>query len=300
MPGRLGMLAKARPVAKPAAFGKLRAFVSFSVVAGVALSACSEDEGARRDPPEGGARAELRFSFRDGSERTITLPSQLEAAQPRPVAVKDPNHGEERLYRALPFARVLSAGFRAKSARLERANFAIHASDGYRKPISGRALVSDDAYLALSEAGRVGFEELGLVSGVDPGPLYLVWTGTAAASRPWVWSVSRIEWLEVNADERKTALPESASPRARAGRERFLKQCFGCHAINRQGGRVGPELNVPKNITEYRSETYLRSFIRNPESYRYGSSMPAQNYLSDRELDEILAYLEAMKSRKLP
>lgn len=300
MLARLEMTPKARTVAKTATFGKLRAFAKFSLVAGFALSACTEDEGARPDLPEGGARAELRFSFRDGSERTLTLPSQLEAARPRAVAVKDPNHGEQRRYRAFPFARVLSAGFGAESARLERANFAIHASDGYRKPVSGRALVSGDAYLALSEAGRVGFEELGLVSGVHPGPLYLVWTGTAAASRPWVWSVSRIEWLEANADERKTALPETASATARAGRDRFMKQCFGCHAINRQGGRVGPELNVPKNITEYRSETYLRAFIRNPESYRYGSSMPAQSHLSDRELGEVLDYLEAMKSRKLP
>ena len=41
-----------------------------------------------------------------------------------------------------------------------------------------------------------------------------------------------------------------------------------------KGGKMGPELNVPKNILEYRDREQLAAFIKNPQAFRFGSLMP--------------------------
>ena len=61
------------------------------------------------------------------------------------------------------------------------------------------------------------------------------------------------------------------------------------------GGRVGPELNVPKNVLEYRTEPEVRAYIKNPLSLRYGN-MPPHPDLRDEDLDALVGYLSAMKS----
>jgi mono/diheme cytochrome c family protein len=66
-----------------------------------------------------------------------------------------------------------------------------------------------------------------------------------------------------------------------------------------QGGVLGPELNAPKNVTEYWQLHDLKAFIRNPESYRYQSKMPAFSHFSDADIDAVLAYLQQMKQQKL-
>jgi hypothetical protein len=71
-----------------------------------------------------------------------------------------------------------------------------------------------------------------------------------------------------------------------------------CHAINQQGGRVGPELNVPQNVTEYRDEAFLRAWIKNPFTFRV-SAMPPSPQLSDADVTSLLRYLASMKGSKI-
>ena len=63
--------------------------------------------------------------------------------------------------------------------------------------------------------------------------------------------------------------------------------------MNLIGGRLGPELNVPKNITTYRSRSLLLAFMKHPQSFRAGSLMPP-SHLNDAQLNQVLDYLEAM------
>jgi hypothetical protein len=56
---------------------------------------------------------------------------------------------------------------------------------------------------------------------------------------------------------------------------------------------VGPELNVPKSIIEYRPEDQIREYIRNPATFRYGN-MPAHLHFTKDDLDGLLAYFHAM------
>jgi mono/diheme cytochrome c family protein len=88
----------------------------------------------------------------------------------------------------------------------------------------------------------------------------------------------------------------AAAP-AWAGYAVFRSECIACHAINGEGGKIGPDLNVPQSVVEYRPSEQIKAYIRNPLAFRY-TSMPPHPHLSDKQIDAIVAYFSAMKDRK--
>jgi mono/diheme cytochrome c family protein len=74
---------------------------------------------------------------------------------------------------------------------------------------------------------------------------------------------------------------------AEHGFQTFRVQCLPCHAINRAGGNVGPELNLPRNILEYRNPGVVRAFIKNPLAFRY-TVMPPHPNMSEDGLDGLM------------
>ena len=84
----------------------------------------------------------------------------------------------------------------------------------------------------------------------------------------------------------------------------FSTNCLPCHTLNLAGdAHVGPDLNVPFSPTEYMREDFLRQQVRNPQSLRAwpDAKMPGfdVNALSERDLDDLLAYLYYMAKRKV-
>jgi mono/diheme cytochrome c family protein len=116
-------------------------------------------------------------------------------------------------------------------------------------------------------------------------------------SHPRPWQLDAIEIARFDAIYPHTSPAAAEGTPAAKGYGLFRDQCIRCHAINREGGRVGPDLNVPMNITEYRPEDQIRAYIKNPATFRYGN-MPAHPNLSDPDLDTLIAYLRAMKDHK--
>ena len=84
---------------------------------------------------------------------------------------------------------------------------------------------------------------------------------------------------------------------ARQGFSIFQRECVSCHAINGEGGKVGPELNVPRSIVEYRPVEQIRAYVKNPQSFRY-TTMPPHPHLTDADLDALVAYFRAMSALK--
>ena len=76
------------------------------------------------------------------------------------------------------------------------------------------------------------------------------------------------------------------------GYKTFRNYCFRCHAINQQGGKIGPDLAAPKNILSYRKEAFLKRFIKKASSFRY-TQMPDHEFLTETELDELISYLKS-------
>ncbi|MCX8472031.1 MAG: c-type cytochrome [Sediminibacterium sp.] len=92
---------------------------------------------------------------------------------------------------------------------------------------------------------------------------------------------------------------KDASQKILDGFESCKTNCLKCHSINLEGGILGPELNAPFNVTEYWKEPFLFNFIKNPQSIRFHSKMPALDSLSDQKIQSIIDYLSYMKSHKI-
>jgi mono/diheme cytochrome c family protein len=246
----------------------------------------------------------LRFE-RDGTlVRELSLPALRKACHEARIEVDDPDYAHRKTFRACPLQEVLAAGFGKQLGPADAdANFFLRARDGYTKPASGARLAESGGYLAfedLSNPAGKGWEPIDRRQ-ADPGPFYLVWTGAAqqdAQGYPWPYQlevIERVPFERVFPHVVPTGEPEG-SP-ARVGFAIFRGECISCHAINGEGGRVGPDLNIPRSIVEYRPAEQIRAFIRDPQTFRY-TSMPPHPQLSEVQLDGLVAYFRAMSQRK--
>lgn len=84
---------------------------------------------------------------------------------------------------------------------------------------------------------------------------------------------------------------------ARRGFALFRDQVSALSCDQPRRGRIGPDLNVPQSIVEYRPLPQIRDYIADPLRFRY-SNMPAHPHLTVADIDAIVAYFFAMKDRK--
>lgn len=128
-------------------------------------------------------------------------------------------------------------------------------------------------------------------------PLYLVWRDLEKDVRgyPWPYGLTHMN-LQNTQNTFAAALPQKDAGFEK-GYKSFKLYCMKCHQINQVGGEMGPELNYPKSITEYMDKEDIWGFIKNPQSYRYNSKMPAMLPLSREEFEDIYKYLSHMKGR---
>ncbi len=141
------------------------------------------------------------------------------------------------------------------------------------------------------------------------GPFYIVWTGVEVGSirsEQWPYQMANLVSQPSPASRWPALAVNSALPPTDpvcAGQALFAVQCLTCHKLNGAGAaNVGPDLNLPQNPTEYLTPQGLHDLIRNPRAVR---TWPAQampgfppDYLSDREIGLVIAYLQHMAGRK--
>jgi mono/diheme cytochrome c family protein len=141
------------------------------------------------------------------------------------------------------------------------------------------------------------------------GPFYLVWKHPEAAHinpEQWPFQIAAIRRLDAVETRFPALLPDAKLPPtapAWRGFAVFRTHCLACHTLNGAGdARLGPDLNLPHNPTEYFRADFLRAYIRDPQSMRRWpqAKMPPSTLasLSDAELDDLLAYLRHMAGRK--
>jgi len=290
---------RARPGAL-ASFASLAPLVAaiLSLAAGLAPRARSED-----------VPASLEFRVHGERLASVPLATLVRACGERTIEVDDPYHGRGMRYRAVPLRCALDQGFAARggAASLGGESLLLRARDGYARSAPGSQLGEPNAFLAFGEpgleepgSGRPRFSRIDRRQ-VDPAPFYLVWTGVekdGAHAHPWPYQLVTVEIARFE-DAFPHTVPRDL-PKADAGwrgYSLFQASCSACHAINGEGGTVGPDLNVPKSIVEYRPVPQIRAYVRDPQATRY-TSMPAHPQLSDADLDALIAYFEAMRTRK--
>jgi mono/diheme cytochrome c family protein len=246
--------------------------------------------------------------LRNGTEVKRLDRAALErACQVTTVTIDDPYYGRVKRFRACPLAEVLALGFGPlDDAQAEEGlDGFFRARDGYVKPATVARMREPGGYLAFADAERMrgadpGWEPIDRRQ-VDPGPYYVVWQKPEQRDPhryPWPYQLTTIELASYAAKYPQTApagLPSDAP--AWAGFAIFRSECIACHAINGDGGTIGPELNVPQSIVEYRPAEQVKEYIRDPQRFRY-TSMPSHEHLRPADLDALIAYFQAMRDRK--
>ena len=169
--------------------------------------------------------------------------------------------------------------------------------DGY-KPMMDMAQVMKDkmGYIVYKDLSQKNAWADSIAASFAP--YYVTWTNVKKEDHSFMWPYGLIGIrLKASATEYAAIYPYHNTGLVR-GFQLFRNTCMKCHAINKVGGTMGPELNAPKNITEYWTEENIIAFAKSPISFRYNSHMPAVTGVSDAELHEIVDYLKGMKGHK--
>ena len=242
--------------------------------------------------------AALRFLRAGEPERVVSAAALGAACEAAVVAVEDPYYERPKRFRAWPLRCVLEQGLGALGPGFAGEEVLLRALDGYTRVTDGAVLTEPGGFLAFADADRAGggFDPIDYRQ-ADPAPFYVIWKGAGekdVVRYPWPYQLAEIEVVRVEQRFPHAVPPDVARDSAAwRGFDVFRRNCLQCHAINGEGGRVGPELNVPQSIVTYRPEAQLRAFIRNPQQFRY-TQMPANPQLTDADLDALLAYFRHM------
>lgn len=245
-----------------------------------------------------GKEPSIVFTVEQNPVKEIRLQDLQKGIATESIEIFDVIYKKVKRYKAVPLAKLMHLAYGADYHSDRFGSVAFIATDGYEAIADKKILSEEGAYLVISDLEFPGWETIPGYDGAKPGPFYLVWENprqTPKKGFPWPWQIGAIKLISfeeqyANAVPRRTDMDASVS----AGFKLFKKRCISCHAINKHGGDIGPDLGAPRNILSYRSENVLRSFIRFPSKYRY-SKMPDFGDLTEQDLDQLMDYFWSLK-----
>ena len=215
----------------------------------------------------------------------------------------DPVFMAAKNFKAVPLRAFLEQYTSVKNMDVAQTQLIFECEDGYNPSMPLEKIYSRKAYLAVADSDAPKGQDW--VNAQKDGhekviaPFYVVYTDVAPKEYSFKWPYNLVRMKLVSASEETKAIFPHDDDTMVEGYGLFRVNCSTCHALNAVGGVMGPELNYPKNVTEYwKNNAELKAFIKNPTSYRHGCTMPAQSQLSDAAIDQILKYLTYMKAHK--
>lgn len=245
-------------------------------------------------PPPDSLAAELAIDLTDFSDNQL-LPKTQE------VAISyDPFFKQAKKFIGFSLQDILDSIITANQFDTTEAVVVFECVDGYR-PTMPISLVFGD------KKGFIATRDLDAPTGknwIDSldkkmKPFYLVWQDVPKSDHRYAFPYGLYGLRLVPAgSEFKDVYPFDA-PEVVAGFQLFNQNCMKCHSVNKVGGVMGPEMNIPKNITEYWTEENIIAFAKNPQSFRYRSAMAPIAGVSDQEFKQILDYLKYIAKHKV-
>ena len=247
------------------------------------------------------------------SARTAEWPAfdLLEAASsqlPKSQHVKvdhDPVYKKTKNYEAYPLAEILNKMPLAKAMKPEELVIVFTASDGYKVAMAYSDAMAEKGFIAFRDMDAENKKWQDFKFGkqaMTPAPYYLVWPkkGLDEWRYPWPFQLVSLSLEPAKTYYGDAAPVTNTDALVNKGFGLFSRYCIRCHSVNFAGGKVGPELNSPKNVTEYFKEQELPKFILNATAYRGGTKMPSfEGILTADDVQAIISYLKQMKSEKV-
>lgn len=240
------------------------------------------------------ASPQLEFTLGGEVVGSLSLDQMQQRLRSESLELLDPMYGKTKRYEAFRLAEVMDAAYTASWREHTDADVALVASDGYEAVASLNKLQESGGYLVFRDLDYPQWEPVGRHQ-ANPGPFYVVWTGpeqTTEHAYPWPWQLAAVRIIRF-ADRYPAVVPQGADQNSPAYRGfiTFKQRCVRCHAMDQQGGAIGPDLNAPRSIVEYRSAMMIKAFIRQPSAFRH-SYMPDHTDLSEQQLDQLIAYFQ--------
>jgi len=281
----------------------MKKVVVFALLSALYVSCDSSQKNSKKDSlqvaklaiEEVPASDSLTIDLLDLREKGLLKNTQIVMVKPDPVYHKN------KRFNALPLKDILEKYSSMKRMNAADLKVVFECEDGYKPEMPLEKLLSAKAYLAVSDAdapkGRAWefLSKNGQETKMEP--FYVVYEGVSAEDVSYKWPYNLVKIHLAPLHENDAALkPKDES--ALAGYEIFKSRCQTCHAINKIGGKMGPELNYPKSVTEYWKTDDLKAFIQNPASYRNEVKMPNLG-IKPEEATEIVKYLSYMSEHKL-
>jgi cytochrome c2 len=130
-------------------------------------------------------------------------------------------------------------------------------------------------------------------------PYYLVWDNVKEDDNSFMWPYGLIGLRLTYNDIAFKAIYPIHDASLIKGFNLYRNNCLKCHSINKTGGTMGPEFNIPRNITEYWEEKDIVAFAKNPKDYRYNSQMPPIRNINNSDYKQIILYIKYMKNYKI-
>ena len=242
-----------------------------------------------------GGTPALKFYISDKLVQSITLDELKQHLKTHEINYNDPHYSASKRFAAFSIQDVLQLAYADDWKDTSYSDATFTALDGYKAVGPIDKLDEEGGYLAFADLDASA-ENSWLPIGskkANPGPFYLFWTAQQQSTSngyPWPWQIASFTLVRFT-DQYPEVYPKGAVAGSDAlhGFTIFKDRCFRCHAINQQGGKIGPDLNAPQSIVAYRSANMIREFIRQPSRYRY-TYMPDHGDLSEQDLDALLAY----------
>ena len=217
------------------------------------------------------------------------------------IEINDVEYHKTKQYKAFLFDEVVSHVFTNAKTSSEWNSVSFVALDGYNAVIDRAFFGDKDSYLVFSDQEYPSWEAIPNHGEETAAPYYLIWTKAQKIPQngySWPWGIAEIALVDM-AEEYTHATPDSsnASVEVYTGYKLYMSRCNSCHSLGGQGGYIGPDLNEPMNILEYRSEDMVRAFIQESSKFRRGR-MPDFKDLEEKEVDNLIAYLHYLKNEK--
>ncbi|MDJ1472680.1 cytochrome c [Cytophagaceae bacterium DM2B3-1] len=294
---------KYQPVSFASLFHSLPQWFSFIVLG--SLLACTSQ--TQEDQKEAIPKDTIIQTTPNTSTDTlqIDLVALKEKGQLQPAETitipHDPVFLKSKTFKAIPLQMILNTFSSVRRLDASQTQVIFECEDGYSPSMPLQQLMQTKVYLATQDTEAPKGEEWVPIKKkgheTKIAPFYIVYTEADPKdnSYKWPYNLVRIRLVPVSS-ELTVLFPKDE--RMVKGYNLFHTNCFTCHSINGIGGKMGPELNYPKNVTEYWQPEHLKAFVKNPSSYRNDCKMPTLTNISDADITAIIQYIGYMKDFK--